>query len=406
MKIILLHYTAPPVVGGVEEFVGKQAHQLVQAGHQVRILTGRGEIWDAHIPVEILPRIDIRHPHVLKMKSSLDRGEAPPEFKALVDNVLGDLRNAVSGMDLVIAHNVASLNKNLALTAALYQLSQSSGAPGLILWHHDLAWTTARYQPELHPGYPWDLLRTPWPGVRQVVTSQARREELAQLMSLPEDQIAVVPGGIDLGEFLNLGPRTLALATRLKLMAAGPILLTPVRITRRKNLELALNVLAALRRQMPQASLVVTGPARASNSANTAYFKELKALRAKRGLQSSAHLLAEYVPDGLTDLMVADFYRLADVLFLPSREEGFGNQLLEAGLGRLPVFCTDLHPFRALADGWATYFSPDEDPDRIAAMIQARLEDDPVYQMRAHVRTEYTWEAIYNRLLAPLLENA
>ncbi len=59
---------------------------------------------------------------------------------------------------------------------------------------------------------------------------------------------------------------------------------------------------------------------------------------------------------------------------------------------------------RALANDWATYFSPDEDPERIAAMIQARLEDDPVYQMRAHVRAEYTWGAIYNRLLAPLLE--
>ena len=405
MKIILLHYAAPPIVGGVEEFVGQQAHQLVQAGHQVRIVTGRGEIWDAHIPIDTLPRLDIRHPHVLKTKSSLDRGELPPEFKPLVDAILGDLRNTVSGMDLVIAHNVASLNKNLALTAALYQLSQSAGAPRLILWHHDLAWTTPRYQPELHPGYPWDLLRTPWPGVRQVVTSQARREELSQLMGLPEEQIAVVPGGIDPAEFLNLGSRTLALASRLKLMSADPILLTPVRITRRKNLELALNVLAALRQRMPNANLVVTGPARANNTANTAYLKELKTLRAKRDLQSSAHLLAEFVPDGLTDVMLADFYRLADVLFLPSREEGFGNPLLEAGLGRLPVFCTELPPFRALADGWATYFSPDEKPDRIAALIQARLEDDPVYQMRSHVRMEYTWGAIYNRLLAPLLES-
>ena len=189
-------------------------------------------------------------------------------------------------------------------------------------------------------------------------------------------------------------------------MSADPILLTPVRITRRKNLELSLNVLAALRHLMPNASLVVTGPARANNSANTAYFKELKVLRTKRNLQSCAHLLAEYVPDGLTDSMLADFYRLADVLLLPSREEGFGNPILEAGLGRLPVFCTELPPLRALADGWATYFSPDENPDRIAALIQARLEDDPVYQMRSHVRMEYTWGAIYSRLLAPLLESA
>jgi hypothetical protein len=42
----------------------------------------------------------------------------------------------------------------------------------------------------------------------------------------------------------------------------------------------------------------------------------------------------------------------------------------------------------------------------IADMIRARVEDDLVYQTRVYVRTEYTWSAIYNRLLAPLLENA
>ena len=406
MRIILLHYAAPPVVGGVEEFVGKQGHQLTQAGHQVRILTGRGETWDPYLPVEIMPLIDGRHPHVLKTKSCLDQGEVPPEFDPLVERILNELRRAVSGTDVIIAHNIASLNKNLALTAALFQLSQSSISPRFILWHHDLAWTTSRYQPELYPGWPWDLLRTPWPGVRHVVLSQARREELAKLMGLPQEQIAVVPGGIDLPEFLNLGQRAMTLVGRLQLMNANPVLLTPVRITRRKNIELALHVLSYLSKSMPQAALIVTGPVHRNNPANTVYFKELKALRNKLHLEKSVHLLAEYVPDGLTDTMVADFYRLADALLLPSREEGFGNPLLEAGLGRLPVFCTELHPFRALADGWATYFSPDEDPAHIASMIQARLEDDPVYQMRARVRSEYTWDVIYNRLLAPLLESS
>ncbi len=405
MKIILLHYAAPPVVGGVEEFVGKQGHQLIRAGHQVRILAGRGETWNPYLPVERVALIDIRHPHILKAKSCLDKGEVPIEFEPLVERILGDLRRAAAGIDLIIAHNVASLNKNLALTAALYRLSQSPLSPRIILWHHDLAWTTGRYQPELHDGWPWDLLRTPWPGVKHVVLSQARREELAKLLSLPEDQIAIVPGGIDLPEFLDLGPRTMALVSKLQLINAGPILLVPVRITRRKNLELAVKVLGSLRQMLPQAALVVTGPVRNNNSANAAYFKEIKALREKLDLQKSAHFLAEFVPEGLTDAMVADFYRLADVLLLTSREEGFGNPLLEAGLGRLPIFSTDLPPFRALANGWASFFSPDDDSERIAGAIAARLEDDPVYQMRTRVRSEYTWERIYHQLLAPVLEN-
>ena len=385
MKITLLHYAVPPFVGGVEEFVGKQGHQLINAGHQVSILAGRGETWNPYLPVKRLSLIDIRQPHILKTKSRLDNGEIPEDFDALVDRLVGQLHRAVAGMDLVIAHNVASLNKNLVLTAALYRLSQSAESPRIILWHHDLAWTTARYQSELYPGWPWDLLRKPWPGVKHVVLSQARREELSALMGLPEEEISVVPGGIDLPEFLNLGPRTMELVKKLQLTMSTPILLAPVRITRRKNLELALKVLASLQQIMPTAALVVTGPVRRNNPANIVYFKELKTLRAKKDLQGSAHLLAEYVPEGLTDAMVADFYRLADVLLLTSRE---------------------LPPFRALANGWASFFSPDDDPQKIAGVIAARLDDDPVYQMRARVREEYTWERIYSQLLAPVLENA
>ena len=65
----------------------------------------------------------------------------------------------LKGCDVLIAHNVASLQKNLALTAALHEAYKMPGFPTLILWHHDLAWTTPRYRDELHEGYPWDLLR-------------------------------------------------------------------------------------------------------------------------------------------------------------------------------------------------------------------------------------------------------
>ena len=56
MKICLLHFTAPPLVGGVETTLARQAQQLARAGHLLRILAGRGQTWDARIPVEILPR--------------------------------------------------------------------------------------------------------------------------------------------------------------------------------------------------------------------------------------------------------------------------------------------------------------------------------------------------------------
>ena len=408
MQIALLHYAAPPVVGGVEAVLARQAELLAGAGHAVTVLAGRGATWDARIPVRVIPGLDSLSPDILETKRSLDRGEVPPTFQPLVEALLQELRSALAGVDILIAHNVASLHKNLPLTAALYQLSQAptceQASPRVILWHHDLAWTAPRYQAELHPGWPWNLLRSAWPGVVQVVVSQERREELARLMDLPLDSIQVIPAGVDLPGFLRLAPSTWELASRLELASAAPLLLSPVRLTRRKNLELALRTLAALRSRLPGAMLVITGPPGAHNPANLEYLRELQALRGQLGLEGSAHLLAEGRPEGLAENEVVDLFHLADALLLPSREEGFGIPILEAGLARLPIFCSDLPTLRQLAGEWATYFSPDADPCQVADAIARRLEQDPGYQMRLRVRGSFTWQAVYARQIAPLLE--
>ena len=174
------------------------------------------------------------------------------------------------------------------LTAAIARLDR----PRRILWHHDLAWTTPRYQAELHDGYPWDLLRTAW-GARHVVVSELRQRELAELLHIPIESIAVVPNGIDQAAFFKLSPITLSLLQRIDLTQAAPILLLPVRLTPRKNIELALRTLAALRGDMPEAILIVTGPLGAHNPANEAYFEKLKNLRAELNLSGAAIFLAE-----------------------------------------------------------------------------------------------------------------
>jgi glycosyltransferase involved in cell wall biosynthesis len=404
MNIALIHYAAPPIVGGVETVLARQAHQLVRAGHHVVVLAGRGQKWDVNIQVITSPLYDSRYPKILKLKSSLDKGEIPENFKDVVSQIESSLRRDLAGIQVVILHNVASLHKNLALTAALHNLSQSADGRRWILWHHDLAWTTSRYADELYPSWPWDLLRTPWPGVKQVTISEARRAELAELMSLDSDDIAVIPAGLELQDFLSLHTRTVGLLEHMDLGGRAPILLTPVRITRRKNLELAVAALAALKKEMPAAVLIITGPPGAHNPSNQKYLAKLQKLRDKYKLRKSLFLMAEFAPDGLPEATIADFYRLSDALLLPSREEGFGIPLLEAGISGIPIFCSNIPQLHALAGDSATYFSPDDDPKYVAGLIVLRLQSDPLYRWRVRVRQEYTWEAIYQQKIVPLLE--
>jgi glycosyltransferase involved in cell wall biosynthesis len=296
------------------------------------------------------------------------------------------------------------LNKNLALTAALRRLSRRESAPRLVLWHHDLAWTAPRYLSELHAGYPWDLLRTDWPEATQVVVSGLRQRELAALHGVPLERVLVVPNGMDAGAFLKLNAQTRMLVEQAGLASMAPLLLLPVRITRRKNIELAVRVLAELQRDFPAAALVVTGPPGPHNPSNADYFAELKTLRDELGLHSHVHFLAEYSSHYLPDEVIADFYRLADALLLPSREEGFGIPVLEAGLGRLPIFCSDIASLRELGGNWATYFDPDAPAAQVAALIRERLDSSPTYGLSCRVRQQFTWEAIYQHQIAPLLE--
>lgn len=403
MKITLLHYSAPPVVGGVESVMEHHASLMQNDGHQVQIVAGRGRQVDSRIPFVSIPLVDSRHPDILSMKEELDQGRVPAGFESAVGKIEALVNEALKDADVLIAHNVCSLNKNLALTAALFNISQKRKDLRIILWHHDLAWTTPRYRAELHEGYPWNLLKTAWNGVTQATISDMRQDELAELMGLEKSAITVTPNGVDVDKFLKLEEQTREFAGRLNLLSADPLLLLPVRITTRKNIELALKTLAHLREHYPNAQLVVTGPLGPHNPANAKYFEKLTSLRRELGLVGAAHFLAELTDEFIPDAVISDFYQLADVLFLPSFEEGFGIPILEGGLTGIPIFCSDIPPLRKLGGGFATYFSPDEDSKKVAGLMLERLTGSVELKMKSYVRANFIWNSIYRMKIAPLL---
>ena len=409
--VLLLHYAAPPVVGGVEQTLAHHARHLLAAGWQVHMAAGRGgpDLPGLHFHLE--PRFDSRHPQVLAVQQALAQGRVPPAFEALRNALRAALAPLVAQVQVIVAHNVVTLHKNLALTAALHDLATRPDGPRLVAWCHDFAWADELYRPALHPGFPWDLLRTPWPRTRYVAVSEPRAAALADLLGLPRPAIAVVPPGVDPAAFYKLEPFTQALVQQLNLWQAEPLLLLPARITRRKNIGFALRVLAALREAFPRARLVVTGPPGPHNPANQAYLAELLRERADLGLERHAHFLYQHGPGGrplhLPPEVVADFYRLADVLLFPSRREGFGIPVLEAGLARLPAFVADLPELRAAGGPFVdAFFSPDETPQTVAARIARRLEADLPYRQKRRVLTHFRWAYIVQARVLPLLQEA
>lgn len=209
---------------------------------------------------------------------------------------------------------------------------------------------------------------------------------------------------MDAARFYKLKSQTQSLLEKTKLLDAAPILLLPVRVTPRKNIELALHTLAELRRQFANAALVVTGPLGPHNADNHKYFEALSSLRAQLGLQHSAHFLTELTDSFLPDEVIADFYRIVDALLFPSREEGFGIPLIEAAFSHLPAFCADIPPLRELGLNDAAFFSPDDDPAKISGMIAEYFQSSPAARLSMRARASFRWEAIYRQHIAPLLK--
>lgn len=405
-EIALVHYTAPPVVGGVEYVLGKQAVLMAAAGHSVRIVAGRGQAPDPRVRFESVSLADSMHPEVLAVGTELAAGRVTPAFSALVHQLEADIRAALAGTDVAILHNVASLDRNLALSVALRGIADRPGSPRFILWHHDMAWTLPFYRPALHEGAPWSLLRTVWPGAIQVTISEARRRDLAALLGIPAASITVVPGGVDLPEIRESGPRTLNLPGGVALTGLKPLLLTPARVTPRKNIELAIEVVGALRRMGLPAGLIVTGPADPHDATGHLYLERLVELRRRLGLEASVLFLAVAGGEAPSREQLDDLYAASDVLFLPSRDEGFGLPMLEAAVHRLPIVCSDLPALRELGGDGAVFIAPDADPRDAADAVLAAIARGPSADLSRRVEAEYSWPGIYRRAIEPLLARA
>ncbi len=244
-----------------------------------------------------------------------------------------------------------------------------------------------------------------------MVVSEDRRAILSELLGRDAETIEVITPGVDLPGLLKLEPDTIALVEQHGLLQANPLLLLPARITRRKNIELAIPIVGALRQQGLAPLLVITGPPGPHNPSNAAYLAQLEARQRESGAEGSilflyrAYVDAQGQPRPVSDAIMADLYKLADGLLFPSTSEGFGIPIVEAGLVSLPIFCSDIAPFRASAGDAALYFSPTDQPAAIATRIAEALRADPRYHLRRRVRMQATWDAIYRHTIVPLIEH-
>ncbi len=410
MKIAILHYTVPPVVGGVEAVIQAHTGLLIQAGYHVTLVAGAGD--KAALPEGTefiqIPEMDSRHPQITHASQLFEVGIVPGDFDQLRTQLENKLEDALQAMDCVIVHNVFTKHFNLPLTAALTHQLDQGNLRNCIAWCHDFTWTSPHSRSSVHPGYPWDLLRTFREDLTYVTVSSQRQAELAGLYQCLPEEIQVIYDGVDQADLYSLSEEGRSLIERLQLTQAELILLMPVRITQAKNIELALQVVAQLKERGTLTRLVISGPPDPHDPRDMDYYASLLNLRQKLGVEKEARFVYESGPlpgEGYTIRLpvVRELYRACDALFMPSHREGFGMPILEAGLIGLPIFTTEIPAAQEIGGQEVIRFSPNDPAGKVAEQILSWILDSPTQRLRQRIRQNYTWQAIFEHQILPLL---
>jgi glycosyltransferase involved in cell wall biosynthesis len=403
--IALLHYSCPPVVGGVEEVLYQQACQFHHHGHRVRVFAGAGERFTKEYPVEINPLLGSRSTDVQEAHRALAAGDST-KVETLTNRILVFFKGIMKGVDVLIAHNVLTMHYNLPLTRALHRMADSDELK-IIGWNHDSPFFYQEYPDHLE-NKAWSVIKSCSSNIKGVTISRIRHEQFKRLCG-EGTEMEVIANGIDPAGFLDLDPVIDQLIREKQLFASDLLAIYPSRLHPRKNVELSIRVISELRKRGIDARLLLTGSYDPHEDGTFEYLEKLKNLSRELEVTDGVLFLAEYFfqSDGslaVGKMVMRDLYHIADLLLFTSQQEGFGIPLLEAGLTRLPIVCSDIAPFREIGDGDVCFFPIDSPPGAVADLILDFVEQLPLYRMFRHVTRNYLWENIYKERLLPLLD--
>lgn len=414
-KIGIVHYTAPPrKIAGVEVVIDYHSRILIRQGYDVRLIFGTGgglnykNVEECEVP--LLSPENSRVQTV--QKEILEKHEKTEEFEKLKNDIKKQLKPLFSDLNSCIIHNIPSMPFNFAATAAINDLTKDL-KKRFIFWLHDTALVREEWKESVGK-FPLTLLHHKNQRIAFVTPTSFRAKQFDALKEPYRiRRMKVIPNGVSVEEYLKIDETTKQLMGRLGLSFDDFIIIIPVRMLPRKNIELALNVVHELVHisGKKKIKLLITGPP-GSDPDSVAYESKLRSIIKMRRLEESVifcHDLIsfkrEFSNDKIMKWSVADVYNIADLVFIPSKEEGFGLPVIEAGAARKLVFCSRIPPFQELIreDIEGYMFDLNNPPMDIAFRIYRMMLENTVDNNFDQVVEKYDWESIVLKKLIPLL---
>jgi glycosyltransferase involved in cell wall biosynthesis len=353
--------------------------------------------------IHIEPLLGSQNPEIMQVHDQAREGDHS-FLRGTTDALYKILRKWSQGLDVIIAHNVLHMPFNLPLTLALRRLATSRDGPAMVSWAHDSPYFQSGY-PKYLESPPWDALRRPHGHIYYVTISESRKKMFHQLFG--GSPLRVIHNGIDPVRFFYLDQKTVTLSQELDLFGRDMVVVQPSRITPRKNLELSIHIVRGIKLLGHNILFVLTGAYDPHEERAVPYYRRLRYWIRELDLEDNIAILAEYrfrdgtklVPDRV---FMRDLYLTADLLLMTSKDEGFGLPLLEAGMIKLPIACSEIPPFQELGEG-VCFFGLDEPPLFIAGRIIEYLGRTSTYKMYRNVMRRYVSDVICEEDVLPFL---
>jgi glycosyltransferase involved in cell wall biosynthesis len=394
MKIALLHFSTWPEMGGVENVIRDQAAMLVNAGHQVRVLSGSGRDPGHNYEFILIPQLAGDFELNKAVRAVLERGQSDHNFSQYRSQLVEVLEPALREVDLTIVHNIFTVQQNLACTRALHDLASRHK---MIAWTHDLTVTNSDSALPNPTQPPWNLMRTSAPNVIYVAVSDLRAAEIKTHLQPPVEP-QVIPDMIDPARLFGLTPEMRGSLLSLEIPWRDFVFLLPARVMVRKNIDFAIAVVRQLREQGRNSLLLITG-AKVPNSPASEHYGAFLRQSVPEDLRSDIIFVNDYFP--VQDSTLRDLYLLSDCLLFPSLQEGFGLPVLEAAMHRMPVWCGDIPAFHAL-QGTGSFLL--DDPAKLPEAV-SWLEAQSAFRQQRRCRRLFDPTIVYSKFYEALLNS-
>ena len=408
-KIAIIHFAYPPNIGGVESMIKEHAEILTNLGYAITVVTGSGEEKDLKIKLVLIPELQsIFNFDPFLQEKILNKGVIDNDFYKLAEIIERELEKALEKIDVVVVHNMITIVRNLPFIYAFKNFVKKHPGKKYFGWIHDHSYINEFKIKDLdkivNSKLEKELLTTPIKNLIYILISESFREPFVRLMNLHDGETVVVPNGIDIRHFLEIDDLIWEIIEKYNLIKSFPLILSPVNIMDRKNLEYCLDIIFYLKNSYPKIKYIITGKPSKHHS-TVEYCDHLKKKIDDLGLKNNVIFLNDFLYRALVRSEVHDLYQISDLVFFLSKSENFGLPLLESSLTKTPIFVSELKVFREVGGDFVKYLDyRTVSPEKAATEVKTFLENSYQVQVNYRSRSQFDLKTILEEKFIPLIE--